>query len=91
MENRVVSALALGEGWHNYHHVFPWDYKAAEPGNYKLNVTIAVIDFFALLGWVTDRKEPSPDLVKEIIKNRGDGSYPIDQEIPMPETNPLLS
>lgn len=29
-ENRFVSTVALGEGWHNYHHMFPFDYKAAE-------------------------------------------------------------
>lgn len=23
-ENRGVAFFALGEGWHNYHHVFPW-------------------------------------------------------------------
>ncbi|KAJ8966900.1 hypothetical protein NQ317_010171 [Molorchus minor] len=27
VENLAVSLAALGEGWHNYHHVFPWDYK----------------------------------------------------------------
>ena len=85
MENRIVSALAVGEGWHNYHHAFPGDYKAAELGNYTLNITTAVIDFFALLGWMTDRKQASPDLVKTTIKNRGDGSHPIHLEVPMPE------
>ena len=26
----LVSLLALGEGWHDYHHLFPWDYAAAD-------------------------------------------------------------
>lgn len=26
----VVTFCALGEGWHDYHHEFPWDYAAAE-------------------------------------------------------------
>ncbi|CAE7161387.1 D11DS [Symbiodinium pilosum] len=26
----LVSLLALGEGWHDYHHIFPWDYAAAD-------------------------------------------------------------
>lgn len=42
--------LAYGEGWHNYHHVFPWDYKAAELGNYNGNFTTGFIDLFAKLG-----------------------------------------
>lgn len=48
--NRFVAVAALGEGWHNYHHVFPWDYKTAELGDYSMNVTTAFIDFFAKLG-----------------------------------------
>ncbi|CAG7833729.1 unnamed protein product, partial [Allacma fusca] len=30
VESKLVSILAAGEGWHNYHHAFPRDYKAAE-------------------------------------------------------------
>ncbi|TMW52723.1 hypothetical protein DOY81_002173 [Sarcophaga bullata] len=33
VESPIVSFLALGEGWHNYHHVFPWDYKTGEFGS----------------------------------------------------------
>lgn len=40
----------MGEGWHNYHHVFPWDYKAAELGNYSTNLSTAVIDLAAKYG-----------------------------------------
>ncbi|KAJ8675192.1 hypothetical protein QAD02_010978 [Eretmocerus hayati] len=85
VENRAVSFMAMGEGWHNYHHVFPWDYKAAELGNYRLNFTTAVIDFFAHLGWVYDRKQPSKSLVRAIAENRGDGSHRI-QEVAEPNT-----
>ncbi len=48
--------LATGEGWHNYHHTYPWDYKAAELGNYRANFATAFIDFFALIGWAYDLK-----------------------------------
>ncbi|XP_011500717.1 PREDICTED: acyl-CoA Delta(11) desaturase-like [Ceratosolen solmsi marchali] len=81
VENKYVSIVAMGEGWHNYHHVFPWDYKAAEFGNYNLNLTTAIIDFFAYIGWVYDRKQPSTDLIQTVITNRGDGSHRIHQEI----------
>lgn len=40
----------MGEAWHNYHHIFPWDYKAAELGSYSWNFSTAVIDFFAKIG-----------------------------------------
>jgi stearoyl-CoA desaturase (delta-9 desaturase) len=29
-ENGWVSLFALGEGWHNWHHAFSWDYAASE-------------------------------------------------------------
>ena len=46
---------AVGEGWHNYHHTFPWDYKAGEFG-WKINLTTIFIDLMALLGLASDRK-----------------------------------
>lgn len=63
--------MALGEGWHNYHHVFPWDYKAAELGNYKLNMTTAFIDFFAKIGWAYDLKTVSADTVRKRVERTG--------------------
>lgn len=48
--NPLVSLAAFGEGWHNYHHVFPWDYKTSELGGYSLNMTTGFIDFFARIG-----------------------------------------
>lgn len=55
VDNLAVSMAALGEGWHNYHHVFPWDYKTGELGDYKFNISTAFIDFFAKFGWAYDR------------------------------------
>ncbi|XP_059477478.1 acyl-CoA Delta-9 desaturase-like isoform X1 [Neocloeon triangulifer] len=74
-ENRAVAIAAFGEGWHNYHHVFPWDYKAAELGNYKLNLTTAFIDFFAKIGWAYDLKAVPVALVKKRAERTGDGSW----------------
>lgn len=73
-ENIIVSIFAMGEGWHNYHHVFPWDYKAAELP-YKVNFTTLLIDMFAKIGWAYDLKEPSKDLVRRTIERHGDGTY----------------
>lgn len=75
MESLGVAIAALGEGWHNYHHTFPWDYKAAEIGAYGTNVTTLLIDFFAKIGWAYDLKCPDKSLVKKVVLNRGDGSH----------------
>lgn len=56
VESLPVALAAFGEGWHNYHHVFPWDYKTSEFGDYKYNISTAFIDFFAKIGWARDRK-----------------------------------
>lgn len=81
-QNLGVSIVAMGEGWHNYHHVFPWDYKAAELGDYKVNVTTMWLDFFAKIGWAYDLKTPSKDLIRRTIEKYGDGTHP--SEVPYP-------
>lgn len=72
-----MAFLALGEGWHNYHHVFPWDYKTAELGNYRLNMTTAFIDFFAKIGWAYDLKTVSEEIIEKRVKRTGDGSHTV--------------
>lgn len=74
VENKTVSFLALGEGWHNYHHTFPWDYRAAEH-QYFFNITTMWIDLFAAIGWAYDLKQPSNRLVESVVKRDGDGSH----------------
>ncbi|XP_031842359.1 acyl-CoA Delta-9 desaturase isoform X2 [Nomia melanderi] len=73
-ENLSVAICAIGEGWHNYHHVFPWDYKAAELGNYKTNITTAFIDFCGRIGWAYDMKTVPTEVVKKRAARTGDGS-----------------
>ena len=48
-ENYFVSYGAVGEGYHNYHHTFPFDYRTSENGC-KFNVTKKFIDLMAFLG-----------------------------------------
>jgi stearoyl-CoA desaturase (delta-9 desaturase) len=79
-ENKSVSIITFGEGWHNYHHVFPWDYKAAELGNYNLNFTTAFIDFFAKIGWAYDRKCVPVELIRKRIQRTGDGGHKINDD-----------
>lgn len=68
--------MSMGEGWHNYHHVFPWDYKAAELGNYTFNFTTALIDLFSIVGWAYDLRVPTADMVRRTVESKGDGSHP---------------
>jgi stearoyl-CoA desaturase (delta-9 desaturase) len=56
-ENGWVSVFAIGEGWHNWHHAFPWDYAAAELGALsQFNPTKMFIDAMVFLGMASDRK-----------------------------------
>ncbi|CAI5735184.1 unnamed protein product [Peronospora destructor] len=56
-ENWFVSLWAIGEGWHNWHHKFPYDYATSEFGvTSQFNPTKLTIDIMAVIGLVTDRK-----------------------------------
>lgn len=74
-ENMLVSFLALGEGFHNFHHTFPWDYKVAELGNYSLNLTTLFIDVCARLGLAYDLKTVSHEMIEKRVTRTGDGSH----------------
>lgn len=78
-ENNFVSYFASGEGHHNFHHCYPWDYKTSETFDYRLNFTTAFIDFFAWLGWATELKTVPDDLIRKRILKTGDGSHKIAQ------------
>lgn len=73
--NSFVGVIAMGEGWHNYHHVFPWDYKTSELGNYSVNLTKAFIDFFSKIGWAYDLKTVSDEMIRKRVLRTGDGSH----------------
>ena len=52
----LVTMCALGEGWHDYHHAFPWDYAAAELDAWdQWNPTKFFIDCCYHLGLCDDR------------------------------------
>ena len=73
VENPVVACLAMGEGWHNYHHVFPYDYRAAEFGGYTVkNLTTGVIELFSKVGLTYDLRAASDSLIEKRILRTGD-------------------
>lgn len=75
-----VSVVSLGEGWHNYHHAFPWDYRAAELG-FRYSLTTFIIDSLARCGLAYDLRTTPPNMIESRISRTGDGSHPIDAEI----------
>jgi stearoyl-CoA desaturase (delta-9 desaturase) len=76
-----VAILAYGEGFHNYHHVFPYDYKTAELGDYTFNPTTAFIDFFARIGWAYSLKTMSKETILKRIARTGDGTHKFSSKI----------
>jgi len=61
-ENMVVSLCAMGEGFHNYHHTFPYDYSTSEWG-LSHNMTTAFINFMARIGQAYKLRTANPATV----------------------------
>ena len=56
-ENPFVAWFAVGEGWHNWHHKYPFDYAASEFGvSSQFNPSKLFIDVLAAFGLVWGRK-----------------------------------
>ncbi|CAG2176834.1 unnamed protein product, partial [Oppiella nova] len=72
-ENQSVVYLSFGEGYHNYHHTFPYDYSASEYGwKSNFNLATAFIDFFAMLGLAYDLKKASDKAIAERQERTGE-------------------
>lgn len=69
-----VAFFSVGEGWHNYHHAYPWDYRASELGT-PLNVSGFLIDILANFGLAYDRKEATHNMIKHRVNKTGDTSH----------------
>jgi len=72
-ENRWVSFWAIGEGFHNFHHSFPHDYKTSEYG-WKLNLTSMFIDLMSVLGQAYDLRTVKKETIDKLKDNKGDPS-----------------
>lgn len=73
-ENWMTTYSTFGEGYHNYHHTFPYDYSASELNwKYNFNFTTLFIDFFAWLGWAYDLKKVSPAIIAQRVDRTGNG------------------
>jgi len=61
----VIYSGLLGEGFHNYHHSFPFDYRASEFGfRYQVNLSCMFIEAMAYLGLAWDLRKASDKVVK---------------------------
>ncbi|XP_022918392.1 acyl-CoA Delta-9 desaturase-like [Onthophagus taurus] len=78
VQNNLLGPLTIGEGWHNYHHVFPWDYKASEYMGYGWNLSTGFIDLMAKIGWAYDLKSVSKEMIEKRMLRTGDGSLAIN-------------
>lgn len=67
-ENSWVSFGAVGEGYHNFHHAFPYDYAAGETGN-LFNPTKLLIDLMYVLGQAYNLKQASTSLIEKSKKS----------------------
>jgi stearoyl-CoA desaturase (delta-9 desaturase) len=74
-ENPIVAFFAAGEGWHNWHHSFPYDYNASELGlSDQYNPTKLFIDTAASLGLVWGRKTAKKTWAKRLESLQRDAS-----------------
>lgn len=75
-ESKLWIICTLGEGYHNYHHVFPYDYRAAEFGGFfDWNIGAWFIDICAYFGWAYDLKKASQSMIERRMRRTGDGSH----------------
>lgn len=78
-ENSLVATVAMGEGFHNYHHTFPQDYSTAE---FKglLNFSTLFIDIFAFFGQAYDRKSMPQEYIQQRRERTGDKSDLVERK-----------
>lgn len=75
-ENRLVIYLSLGEGNHNYHHTFPYDYSSSEKAAWEFfNPSTMIIDFFWLFGMAYDLKKASRQVIDGTVNRKGVPTY----------------
>ncbi|XP_065838989.1 acyl-CoA desaturase 1-like [Oscarella lobularis] len=70
-ENYLVSWLAIGEGFHNYHHSFPYDYRTSEFGPSPLNITTCFIDICVWLGLASHCRRPTQEMIRRKKEKTG--------------------
>ncbi|CAH2087354.1 unnamed protein product [Euphydryas editha] len=82
-ENSLVSIFTFGDGGHNFHHAFPFDYRSSE---FDLsNANSIFIKFCEKIGWAYDLRTATPTIINSMAQRLGDGTL---RRIPV--TNPEI-
>ncbi|XP_014208059.1 acyl-CoA Delta(11) desaturase-like [Copidosoma floridanum] len=71
VENSFVTYITNGEGWHNFHHVFPFDYRCPEFAG-RHDPTAKVIEIFAKIGWAYDLRKTKDSMITSTLMKHGD-------------------
>lgn len=76
-DNVLYNIFTLGEGFHNYHHTFPFDYRNNENSSlwYINSLSTFFIDLCGLFGLVYDKKTATSDMIRRRVLKTGDGSH----------------
>ena len=75
-QNTLVHLISLGEGSHNYHHTFAYDYRGSERKFWEwYNPSTLFIKICHLVGLAYDLKRPSGVLVANVARERGQPEY----------------
>lgn len=57
VESLITAVITNGEGWHNFHHTYSYDYATSEYGILsQINMSKLIIDFMWLIGQAYDLK-----------------------------------
>ena len=77
IDNDFYNLVTLGEGYHNFHHAFPFDYRANElfTLSHITSLSNLYINVLAALGLVHDRKFASQHMIARRVARTGDGSH----------------
>lgn len=70
-DNPYLALYSVGEGWHNYHHSFPSDYRSSEINGPMYNLTTNIIEFLAKIGLVYDLKTASKEHIESKSQKHG--------------------
>lgn len=81
-DNKFMVYWTFGEGYHNFHHAFPMDFKGGEHGGIEyFNIITVLILAAEKCGWVWDLKTTSPEMIANRIRRTGDGSHITSQKV----------
>ncbi|KAJ6219721.1 hypothetical protein RDWZM_005533 [Blomia tropicalis] len=75
-ENQIINWISMGEGHHNYHHTFPFDYCNSEFYWWeKYSPASLFIEVCILLRLASKPKKPSKALIRKVGEAKGKPEY----------------